>query len=81
MDIPEDLARFNLLPTMARANYDAVMDERMPGLEELVENHRLIEWAKAAVAKEALLHTALIPPMLKKSGISIMWIWIFFLFP
>ena len=47
MDIPEDLARFNLLPSMARKNYDAVMDERMPGLEDMVENTPLIEWAKA----------------------------------
>jgi len=47
LDIPEDLARFNLLPSMARENYDTVMDERMPALEEMVESSSLIQWSKS----------------------------------
>ncbi len=46
LDVPEDLGKFQLLPTMARNNYDSVMETRMPALEEYVENNPQIEWTK-----------------------------------
>lgn len=48
MDIPEDLRRFNVLPTVARANYDRVLTERMPGLRKMVEESGLNEWIKGS---------------------------------
>lgn len=47
LDVPEDMAKFQLLPSMARKNYDTVMDERMPALVELAEKSSLIRWEKA----------------------------------
>ncbi|MFC1838853.1 2-oxoacid:acceptor oxidoreductase family protein [Thermodesulfobacteriota bacterium] len=47
LDIPEDMTRFNLLPSIARNNYDNVVTERMPALEEMAETSPLIEWSKA----------------------------------
>jgi indolepyruvate ferredoxin oxidoreductase alpha subunit len=44
IEMPKDLRSFNVLPGMARKNYNAVMAERLPALVELVEksplNHR-----------------------------------------
>ncbi len=51
LDIPKEMARFNLLPSMARENYDSVMDNRMPALEEMVENSSMIDWSKAGAKR------------------------------
>ncbi len=37
LDIPPEMTKFNLLPSMARTNYDTVMEQRMPDLEKMVE--------------------------------------------
>ena len=44
VDVPENLRNFNVLPNIARKNYDMVMSERMPGLNKMVEESPLNEW-------------------------------------
>jgi len=39
--VPEDLRKFMTLPTAARANYDNVIDKRMPALRKFVEESPL----------------------------------------
>ncbi len=56
VEMPADLSRFNLLPAMARENYDSVIDQRMPGLEELSENSSMIEWLKAGGKKGVITY-------------------------
>ncbi len=46
--MPGDLHAFNVLPGIARKNYDLVMTERMPALAEMVENSPLNLWEKGA---------------------------------
>ena len=46
--MPESLRGFNVLPSLARKNYDAMMVERMPALVEMVENSPLNHWEKGA---------------------------------
>lgn len=48
--MPEDLKSFNVLPNIARRNYDKMMAERMPALVEMVEESPLNRWEKAARA-------------------------------
>jgi len=43
-----DLHGFNVLPAIARKNYDRVMAERMPALVEMVENSSLNRWHKGS---------------------------------
>ncbi|MCF8095202.1 MAG: 2-oxoacid:acceptor oxidoreductase family protein [Desulfobacteraceae bacterium] len=40
-ETPEDIRKFNLLPTVARVHYDRVMSERMPALQKMVEQSPL----------------------------------------
>ncbi len=46
--MPGSLRSFNVLPAIARKNYDAVMVERMPALEEMVESSPLNHWKRGA---------------------------------
>lgn len=48
LDIPHEMTKFNLLPSMARTNYDTVMEERMPDLEEMVEASGMHEVIKGS---------------------------------
>ncbi|MHC1783861.1 MAG: 2-oxoacid:acceptor oxidoreductase family protein [Anaerolineaceae bacterium] len=44
--MPESLKSFNVLPGIARKNYDHMLIERMPALVEMVENSPLNHWEK-----------------------------------
>jgi indolepyruvate ferredoxin oxidoreductase alpha subunit len=44
----EDLRPFNVLPSLARGYYDAIMSTRMPALVELVEQSPLNRWRKGS---------------------------------
>jgi indolepyruvate ferredoxin oxidoreductase alpha subunit len=46
--MPENLHSFNVLPHLARKNYDTLMAERMPALAKMVENSPLNHWEKGA---------------------------------
>ncbi|MCX6080956.1 MAG: 2-oxoacid:acceptor oxidoreductase family protein [Chloroflexi bacterium] len=46
--MPESLKSFNVLPAIARKNYDTVLAERMPALLEMVEKSPLNKWEKSA---------------------------------
>jgi indolepyruvate ferredoxin oxidoreductase alpha subunit len=48
VEMPESLKSFNVLPSVARKNYDVVMTERMPALVEMVENSPLNKWEKGS---------------------------------
>jgi len=48
VEMPESLKSFNVLPWIARKNYDAVMTERMPALVEMVETSPLNQWEKGS---------------------------------
>ena len=41
LPVPENMRQFNLLPGMARINYDRVVSERMPALQKMVEESPL----------------------------------------
>jgi len=56
LDIPEDLKKFNLLPPIARVNYDTVMAERMPGLEKMVEESPLNYWIRGSGKKGVITY-------------------------
>jgi indolepyruvate ferredoxin oxidoreductase alpha subunit len=46
--VPDDLHAFNVLPSIARKNYDVMMMERMPALQEMVETSPLNHWKKGS---------------------------------
>ena len=48
LQMPADLRGFNVLPGIARKNYDTVLTERMPALAEMVEKSPLNRWEKGA---------------------------------
>lgn len=48
VQMPESLKAFNVLPAIARKNYDVVLSERMPALLEMVENSPLNKWEKGS---------------------------------
>ncbi len=48
VEMPENLRKFNLLPVMARNNYNTVLETRIPGLIELSETTELNKWIKGA---------------------------------
>jgi indolepyruvate ferredoxin oxidoreductase alpha subunit len=48
VQMPESLKSFNVLPSVARKNYDVVMAERMPALVEMVEKSPLNKWEKGS---------------------------------
>lgn len=48
IEMPKDLRSFNVLPGMARKNYNAVMAERLPALVELVEKSPLNHWDRGS---------------------------------
>ncbi|MCX6068832.1 MAG: thiamine pyrophosphate-dependent enzyme, partial [Chloroflexi bacterium] len=48
VQMPESLKSFNVLPNVARKNYDVVMAERMPALLEMVESSPLNKWEKGS---------------------------------
>jgi indolepyruvate ferredoxin oxidoreductase, alpha subunit len=48
VSMPDSLKSFNVLPAMARQNYDRVLAERVPALEELVENSPLNHWERGS---------------------------------
>ncbi|MBW2031535.1 MAG: 2-oxoacid:acceptor oxidoreductase family protein [Deltaproteobacteria bacterium] len=56
LDIPEDLKKFNLLPPIARVNYDTVVAERMPGLEKMVEESPLNRWIRGSGKKGVITY-------------------------
>jgi len=45
---PEDLHSYNVLPALTRKNYNIVMGERMPSLEDVVEHSPLNHWKKGS---------------------------------
>ena len=47
VQMPENLKTFNVLPAIARKNYDIVLTQRMPALKEMVENSPLNKWEKS----------------------------------
>ena len=51
VQMPESLKSFNVLPAIARKNYDTVLAERMPALLEMVENSPLNKWEKSDLRK------------------------------
>jgi indolepyruvate ferredoxin oxidoreductase, alpha subunit len=46
--MPESLKSFNVLPAVARLNYDVVLDQRLPALVEMVESSPLHRWEKGS---------------------------------
>jgi indolepyruvate ferredoxin oxidoreductase alpha subunit len=46
--MPDNLKSFNVLPAIARKNYDVVLAQRLPALVELVEGSPLNKWEKGA---------------------------------
>ncbi|MBN2550505.1 MAG: 2-oxoacid:acceptor oxidoreductase family protein [Anaerolineales bacterium] len=46
VDMPADLRGFNVLPNIARKNYDIVLSERLPALFEMVESSPLNHWER-----------------------------------
>lgn len=48
VEIKTPLKAFNTLPTLARKNYDQVITERIPALEEMVEKSPLNKWQKGS---------------------------------
>jgi indolepyruvate ferredoxin oxidoreductase alpha subunit len=48
VQMPESLKSFNVLPNVARKNYDVVMSERMPALVKMVEESPLNKWGKGS---------------------------------
>ncbi len=46
LPVPEEMGRFNLLPGMARNNYDRVVSERLPAIREMVETSPKNKWIK-----------------------------------
>jgi indolepyruvate ferredoxin oxidoreductase alpha subunit len=48
VQMPESLKSFNVLPNVARKNYDVVMTERMPALMKMVEESPLNKWEKGS---------------------------------
>ncbi|CAG0951225.1 hypothetical protein ANAEL_00080 [Anaerolineales bacterium] len=48
VQMPESLKSFNVLPNVARKNYDVVMSERMPALVKMVEESPLNKWEKGS---------------------------------
>ena len=47
-EVSEDLRQFNCLPRMARANYDVVLQTRLPGLTKMVEHSPMNKWIEGA---------------------------------
>lgn len=52
LQMPESLKSFNVLPAIARKNYDIVLAERMPALLEMVEKSPLNKWEKSSVKSQ-----------------------------
>ena len=48
VEMPESLKDFNSLPFMARINYDTVMEQRLPAIQEMVEKSPLNQWIKGS---------------------------------
>lgn len=48
VQMPESLKSFNVLPNVARKNYDVVMSDRMPALVKMVEESPLNKWEKSS---------------------------------
>ena len=48
VEMPDSMREFNVLPTIARKNFEIVMAERMPGLREMVESSPLNYWEKGS---------------------------------
>jgi indolepyruvate ferredoxin oxidoreductase alpha subunit len=48
VQMPESLKGFNVLPAIARKNYDRMLSERMPPLVAMVEESPLNRWEKGA---------------------------------
>jgi len=46
--MPDNLKAFNVLPSIARKNYDIVLAERLPALVEMVEGSPLNRWEKGS---------------------------------
>ncbi|HNX32541.1 MAG TPA: 2-oxoacid:acceptor oxidoreductase family protein [Holophaga sp.] len=51
LTLPGDLRAFNVLPNLTRGYYDAIMDTRLPALEEMVEKSPLNHWTRGAGKK------------------------------
>jgi indolepyruvate ferredoxin oxidoreductase alpha subunit len=47
VQMPESLKTFNVLPAIARKNYDIVLTQRLPALKEMVEKSPLNKWEKS----------------------------------
>jgi len=48
VSMPDSLRGFNVLPSLARKNYDTVLTQRLPALVEMVEHSPLNQWLKGS---------------------------------
>lgn len=48
VNMPESLKSFNVLPAIARKNYDVVLTQRLPALIEMVEGSPLNKWERGS---------------------------------
>jgi indolepyruvate ferredoxin oxidoreductase, alpha subunit len=48
ISMPDNMREFNVLPNIARRNFEIVMAERMPALQEMVESSPLNYWEKGS---------------------------------
>ncbi len=58
VEVPENLRNFNVLPVIARKNYDHAVEVRMPELSKLVEESPLNEWTKGSGKKGVITYGA-----------------------
>lgn len=58
VSMPESLKSFNVLPAVARKNYDVVLTQRLPALVEMVENSQLNTWEKGSGAAGVITYGA-----------------------
>jgi len=56
VQMPESLKSFNVLPGLARKNYDRALAERMPALVDMVENSPLNRWTKGSGKKGVITY-------------------------
>jgi indolepyruvate ferredoxin oxidoreductase, alpha subunit len=58
VNVPENLRNFNVLPGLARKNYDHAVEVRMPSIAKIVEKSPLNEWIKGSGKKGVITYGA-----------------------
>lgn len=56
VQMPDSLKEFNVLPGLARKNYDRALAERMPALVDMVEKSPLNHWTKGSGKKGVITY-------------------------